>query len=126
MEVRNPTAAQPFVTKDGSTIRELLGLPTSALVRNQSLAEATLAPGQATERHYHGDSEEVYFLLEGGGVMEIDGDSREVGAGDAILIPPGARHTLRAGAEGARLLCCCAPPYRHEDTFLDRADAPAG
>jgi len=119
VEVRNLERAVPFVTRDGSTIRELLGLPTSALVRNQSLAEATLAPGQATERHSHRDSEEIYFLLEGGGVMEIDGDSREVAAGDAILIPPGARHMLRAGPEGARLLCCCAPPYRHEDSFFD-------
>ncbi len=119
MEVRNLTAAQPFTTKDGSTIRELIGLPTSQLVRNQSLAEATLDPGQATERHYHRESEEIYFLLEGAGSMEVDGDVRDVAAGDAILIPPGARHTLQAGPEGARLLCCCAPPYRHEDTFFD-------
>jgi mannose-6-phosphate isomerase-like protein (cupin superfamily) len=119
VEVRNLERAVPFTTKDGSTIRELLGLPTSALIRNQSLAEATLEPGQATECHYHRQSEEIYFLLEGGGSMELDGETRDVGPGDAVLIPPGARHTLRAGAEGARLLCCCAPPYRHEDTFFD-------
>jgi mannose-6-phosphate isomerase-like protein (cupin superfamily) len=118
VEVRNLARAEPFTTKDGSTIRELLGLPTSALVRNQSLAEAALAPGQATERHYHRESEEIYFLLDGGGTMDVDGEEREVGPGDAVLIPPGARHTLRAGDDGARLLCCCAPPYRHEDTFF--------
>ena len=72
MEVRSLERAEPFVTKDGSTIRELLGLPTSALVRNQSLAEATLGPGQATERHYHRESEEIYFLLEGGGLSEAE------------------------------------------------------
>jgi mannose-6-phosphate isomerase-like protein (cupin superfamily) len=119
VEVRNLDQAEPFVTKDGSRIRELVGLPTTPLARNQSLAEATLAPGQATERHYHAESEEIYFLLAGGGVMELDGDTRAVGPGDAVLIPPGARHTLRAGPDGARLLCCCAPPYRHEDTFFD-------
>jgi mannose-6-phosphate isomerase-like protein (cupin superfamily) len=119
VEVRTLERAEPFVTKDGSTIRELLGLPTSGRVRNQSLAEATLAPGQATERHYHRESEEIYFLLDGGGLMEVGGETREVVPGDAVLIPPGTRHTLRAGPDGARLLCCCAPPYRHEDTFLD-------
>jgi mannose-6-phosphate isomerase-like protein (cupin superfamily) len=118
MEVRNLAEAEPFRTKDGSTIRELLGLPTSALVRNQSLAEATLLPGQATERHHHASSEEIYYLLEGGGRMEIDGEERAVGPGDAILIPPRAWHRLAAGSEGARFLCCCAPPYRHEDTFF--------
>ncbi len=38
--------------------------------------------------------------------------------GDAILIPPGAWHELRAGADGARLLCCCVPPYTHDDTYF--------
>jgi mannose-6-phosphate isomerase-like protein (cupin superfamily) len=119
VEVRNLADAEPFTTRDGSTIRELLGLPTSGLVRNQSLAEATLGPGQATTRHYHREAEEIYFLLAGGGLMEIDGETHQVGTGDAVLIPPDARHTLRAGGEGARFLCCCAPPYRHEDTFFD-------
>jgi mannose-6-phosphate isomerase-like protein (cupin superfamily) len=119
VEVRNLGRAEPFTTKDGSTIRELLGLPTSSLVRNQSLAEATLRPGQATEPHYHRESEEIYFLLEGGGTMKVDADEQEVVPGDAVLIPPGAWHTLRAGPGGARLLCCCAPPYRHEDTFFE-------
>src|SRR5262249_27095119 len=102
---------------DGSTIRELFGLAVGAGA-NQSLAEASLDPGQATERHYHAESEELYFLLEGGGEMELDGSRREVGVGDAILIPPGAWHQIRAGADGARFLCCCAPPYRHEDTYF--------
>ena len=39
--------------------------------------------------------------------------------GDAILIPAGAVHTLRnTGATDLKILCCCAPPYSHEDTFL--------
>jgi len=116
--VRSLDQAEPFTTADGSTIRELLGLPT-APVRNQSLAEATLAAGQATERHYHAESEEIYYVVEGSGEMELDGERRPVALGDAVLIPPGARHQIRADAEGLRFLCCCAPAYRHEDTFFD-------
>jgi mannose-6-phosphate isomerase-like protein (cupin superfamily) len=117
--VRSLAEAEAFTTADGSTIRELLGLPT-APVRNQSLAEATLEPGQATERHYHAAAEEIYYVVEGGGELEIDGERRGVVAGDAALIPPGARHQIRADP-GVRLrfLCCCAPAYRHEDTFFD-------
>ena len=118
MIVRALNEADPFTTADGSTIRELLGLPT-APVRNQSLAEATLEPGQATQRHYHAETEEIYYLVEGSGEMEVDGDSRPVSSGDAILIPPGARHQITAAGERLRFLCCCAPPYRHEDTFFD-------
>jgi mannose-6-phosphate isomerase-like protein (cupin superfamily) len=119
VEIRNLAAAEPFTTKDGSTIREVLGPPTSSSIRNQSLAEATLAPRQATRRHYHAQTEELYFLVDGGGRMEVDGDAREVGPGDAILIPPGAWHELTAGDDGARFLCMCAPPYRDDDTFFE-------
>ena len=117
MEIRSLAAAEPFTTKDGSTIRSILDLAT-APVRNQSLAEATLPPGGATERHYHAESEELYFVLEGTGVVEVGGETAEVGPGDGILIPPGAWHEIRAGSAPLRFLCCCAPPYRHGDTFF--------
>lgn len=119
VEIRSLATAEPFTTADGSLIRELLGLPT-ARVRNQSLAEATLEPGQATQRHYHGEAEEIYFLLEGTGELEIDGDEASVATGDAVLIPPGAWHSIQAtGSERLRFLCCCSPPYRHEDTYFE-------
>jgi mannose-6-phosphate isomerase-like protein (cupin superfamily) len=118
--VRALAEADSFTTADGSTIRELLGLPT-APVRNQSLAEASLGPHQATERHYHAEAEEIYYVVEGSGEMELDGDRRAVGVGDAVLIPPGARHQIRADESGIRFLCCCAPAYRHEDTIFDPA-----
>lgn len=116
MEIRNVQDQIPFTTKDGSTIRSILDR-ANAPVANQSLAEATLPAGTATDRHYHKVSEELYFLLDGSGQMEIDGETRDVGPGDAILIPPGAWHQIRA-SEPLRFLCCCAPPYAHEDTFF--------
>jgi mannose-6-phosphate isomerase-like protein (cupin superfamily) len=50
--------------------------------------------------------------------MEIDGSQRQVAPGDAILIPAGAWHTITA-QETLRFLCCCAPPYVHEDTYFE-------
>jgi mannose-6-phosphate isomerase-like protein (cupin superfamily) len=64
-------------------------------------------------------SEELYSMLEGGGLVEIDGDELELGPGDTVLIPPRAWHRIVAGPDGARFLCCCAPPYSHEDTFFE-------
>ena len=92
---------------------------TNAPVELQSLAEATLPPHGFTQRHYHQISGEIYFLLEGTGQIEIDGVTRPVGPGDAILIPPGAWHQITAsGAASLRFLCCCAPPYEHSDTYF--------
>lgn len=119
IDVRSLDLSEPFLTKDGSTIRELLGIGPGG-TENVSLAEATLAPRQTTRRHHHASSEEVYFVLEGVGEMELDGRTSTVRAGDAIPIPPGSRHAIaNTGPAALRILCVCAPPYRHEDTFLD-------
>lgn len=116
MEIRSRASAVPFTTKDGSTIRSLLDR-ANAPVANQSLAEASIPAGAATERHYHRVSEEFYYLLGGEAEMEIDGEMRIVRAGDAVLIPAGAWHRIKALAE-VTMLCCCAPPYAHEDTYF--------
>jgi len=117
MTVQNLSVQSPFITKDGSTIRSILDR-TNAPVQNQSLAEARVRAGSRTERHYHKVTEEFYFILEGVGDIELDGERRMVGPGDAILIPSGAWHTITA-KEALRFLCCCAPPYSHEDTYLE-------
>ena len=119
MTVRNRTDAEAFTTLDGSTIRVLLDARAGGAFK-QSLAEATLAPGQTTRRHYHGVTEEIYVILDGDGEMEVDGERASVRPGDAILIPPRAWHQIQAGTGGElRFLCCCAPSYRDEDTFFE-------
>ena len=118
MEVQNLEKVTPFITLDGSEIRELLS-PRNASIRNQSLAEARVQPGQSTIKHYHKRSEEIYYITHGQGRMWIEGEERDVHVGDAIAIPPGARHKLwNTGSEVLRFLCCCAPAYEHEDTVL--------
>jgi mannose-6-phosphate isomerase-like protein (cupin superfamily) len=116
MIVLNVSSQKPFTTKDGSQIRSILDR-SNAPVSNQSLAEASLPAGASTERHYHKKSEEFYFLLEGDATMEIDGEKHSVVPGDAILIPPGAWHQITA-TSAVRFLCCCAPPYSHDDTYF--------
>jgi mannose-6-phosphate isomerase-like protein (cupin superfamily) len=118
MDILNRAAAAPFTTKDGSEIRELLAHRNSC-IRNQSLAEATIAVGCATQEHYHPKSEEIYYILRGTARMKIDGEERPVGPFDAIAIPPGARHKIwNTGPDPLVLLCCCAPAYEHDDTVM--------
>ncbi len=118
MDVVNRDSVEEFITKDGSAIREILA-PANSSLRAQSLAEATLRPNQSTERHLHVKTEEVYYVLRGRGLMEIDGDKREVGPGDGIAIPPGCEHRLtNTGRENLVFLCCCSPAYSHEDTVM--------
>src|SRR6478735_2263640 len=93
MDIRSLDTVPPFITKDGSEIRELLAYRNSA-IRNQSLAEARLPAGASTQEHYHAKTEEIYFITHGAGRMRIENELREVQAGDAIAIPPGKKHKL--------------------------------
>jgi mannose-6-phosphate isomerase-like protein (cupin superfamily) len=118
MEIVNLDQAEPFRTKDGSEIRELLAHRNSA-IRNQSLAEARIPVGGATMEHYHPRAEEIYYITHGTGRMKLGHEERDVRPGDAIAIPPGQAHKLwNIGDEPLRLLCCCAPGYEHDDTVL--------
>lgn len=107
-----------FVTKDGSEIRELMH-PAQHGNRNQSLAEAIVAPGQTTALHWHGQSEELYHITAGHGRMTLGEQQFDVRPGETICIPPGTPHCIaNTGTEPLRILCCCAPPYAHDDTEL--------
>ncbi len=107
-----------YITKDGSFIREIIR-PERQGSRNMSLAEAVIPPGEATFRHYHLQSEEIYYILTGEGMIELEGQQQHVRPGDAVFIPPRTEHGAKClGDTPLRLLCVCSPPYQHEDTIL--------
>jgi len=118
MHVTSYATIQPFVTLDGSEIREWAGR-VWAPARNQSLAEATIAPGGASTEHRHHRSEELHLVTAGEGRLAIDGEERIIAVGDCVLIPPGARHKLVNTGEGPlQIVCACAPAHGDEDTEL--------
>ena len=117
MHTRTSDAAA-FVTKDGSLVRELMH-PAKHACRSQSLAEALVEPGEVTALHRHRQTEELYFVVEGSAEMTLDERQFAVSAGDTICIAPGTAHRIRnTGAGRLRILCCCTPAYRDDDTEL--------
>jgi mannose-6-phosphate isomerase-like protein (cupin superfamily) len=118
VEITRLEHRESFITADGSSIRELAGIPSGNSV-NQSLAEATVPPSGETFEHYHRVSEEIYFFTSGAGRMRLGEEEADVKAGDTVVIAPGVKHKLwNPGSEPLVLLCCCSPAYSHEDTVL--------
>ena len=56
---------------------------------------AVLPPGTSIGRHRHGEDEELYLVLEGEGLMELDGVEFPVRPGSVILNKPHGTHGLR-------------------------------
>ncbi len=109
---------EPYTTKDGSIIRELMH-PAVHGNANQSLAEAIVSAGLATRLHRHRRSEEIYHIAAGTGLMRLGDMEFAVHPGDSVCIPPGTPHCIEnIGARRLRILCCCSPPYSDDDTEL--------
>ena len=124
MDIRNIADQAPFVTKDGSGIRELLAHRNSC-IRRQTLAEARLPPCAGTTRHHHVETEEIDYVLEGHGRMSR---RRRVGDGPAgrrDRHPPGASHQLTTWRRRAQVPLLLSPGYEHVDTILE-AESGAG
>ena len=109
---------KPYITKDGSIIRELFH-PDIHGNKNQSLAEAVIPPDFETMPHKHTESEEIYHITEGTGLMTSGKEKISVKAGDTIYLPPGTPHQVKnTGNTPLKILCSCSPPYSHDDTEL--------
>ena len=111
-------SVRPYITKDGSEIRELVH-PSVIGGTKQSLAEATVLPGGGTTLHRHKKSQEIYHITAGSGIMWMGSEKIKVAQGDTIYIPPATPHRIENhGPDSLKILCCCVPPYSHEDTEL--------
>src|ERR1044071_3994247 len=122
MIITNRERANVSKPRPGSEIRPLIDRTTASITRC-SLAEEILLPGQTVTPHHHREIEEIYYIVEGRGVMTVGGEQQTVAAGDAVYVPRGHRHTLtNTGTEPIKLLLVCGPAFFYEDEVLDKND----
>jgi mannose-6-phosphate isomerase-like protein (cupin superfamily) len=61
--------------------------------------------------HVHEVAENVYYILKGAGVVELDGERHVVGPHTVIHIPPGVRHGIfNTGLEDLLFIVVASPP----------------
>ena len=119
MLIVNRDDVQIVRTPHNSEIRPLIDRTTSSITQC-SLAEEMLPPGCAVTPHHHREIEEIYYVVSGRGLMTVGDETREVGAGDAVYVPRGQRHTLEnTGDQPIKLLVACGPAFFYEDEILD-------
>lgn len=66
--------------------------------------------------HCHKEMTEIYYILEGEGAVELDGEDVPVKPGTAVLIKPG---TFHRGKGKMQLLVFCIPPFHQGDEFFE-------
>lgn len=115
MFARDLKDCQKIIAGDNSILRELFNPLKDDLNLRYSLAHAVVKPGQVTFLHRLKTSE-VYYILEGKGLMYVDKETREVQSGQAIYIPPNSKQQIRNTSDkNLVFLCIVDPAWRKED-----------
>ena len=85
---------QQFPGHFGGALSKALVRPENAGSRLVDYRISTYQPMACVERHAHKVQEQIYHVLEGEGMMEIDGRRQVVRRHDVIFIPPGVPHSI--------------------------------
>jgi len=124
--VKDVAKATATTAGDGSQLRELLHPQRDPAALGYSLAHAIVRPGQATLPHALSRTE-VYYIVEGRGVMHVGDEAQPVRAGHAIHIPPGAVQWIEnTGKVGLAFLCIVDPPWVPECEVVRNQAPPTG
>ena len=91
-----------------------------------SVARARVEPEGVTRWHYLQDTAERYVLLEGRGLVEVEGmREQQVGPGDVVLIPPGAKQRISNTGEGDLVFLAICSPRFCDAAYVDAEDEQA-
>jgi len=118
MIIKNPENSTKITGNEGTIIYGLLNPQHVENVIPYSLAYVNLPHGKSTLSHIMKTSE-VYYILEGKGVLHINDEFNSVKAGDAIFVFPGAKqHFDNVGSGDLKFLCIVEPAWKKDDEII--------
>ncbi len=115
MLIKDLMKCEEFVAGDETLLRELIHPDKEPLELRYSLAHAVVKPGNTSKLHQLTTSE-LYYILEGEGLMRIGNESAAVRPGQAVYIPPNAPQCItNTGKIDLKFICIVDPAWRKED-----------
>lgn len=121
MIIRGIEECKYFKASDNTLICELLHPKNEdgGLKIGYSIAHAILKAGESSLVHKLKNSVEVYYILEGKGIMYIDQEKKEVHSGQVIYIPPNSKqHIENTGNRELKSLAIVYPMWSGDDEEL--------
>jgi mannose-6-phosphate isomerase-like protein (cupin superfamily) len=90
---------------------KMLVHPTNAQTRYFDFRLSSYQPKGYAEVHVHEVAENIYYILQGKGIIELDGERHLVEPHMVIHIPPGVRHGIfNTGLEDLVFVVAASPP----------------
>lgn len=92
-------------------ISKMLVRPETTGSRKVDFRISVYQPMSYVEPHFHKIQEQIYHVLDGEGLMELDGERTVMGPGDFVFIPPGVVHAMyNTGTTDLTFFVITTPP----------------
>lgn len=100
----------------GGVIYNIINVKNSELKKVET-AMCIFAPAEIAKLHYHKKMEEIYFIIDGEGEIELDGKWYPVKSEDSISIPPGVKHRMKNSSndKSLKFLSVNSPEWEESD-----------
>lgn len=111
-------AWQQFPGHFGGALSKALVGPENSGSRRLDFRISRYAPMAYVEEHKHKVQEQVYYVLEGEGVLTLDDERHLMRPHDYVYVPPGVRHSFaNTGTGGLVFLVVTTPASDDEDVL---------
>ncbi len=117
MKVVEKDLVEPTISDSGEAIYELIGSDDREEDTSHSLAFVELDEGESTEPHFHEESEETYFVLQGRAKLLVNGEEVHLSQGQACLVEPGEVHAIASPGGELHFLAISVPPWTPDDSY---------
>ena len=98
----------------GGALSKPLVRPENAPTRHIDYRISMYQPMAYVKKHAHKVQEQVYHVLEGEGLMEIDNETRVVRKHDVIFLAPGVEHSIANSGLRDLVFLVVTSPVRDE------------
>ncbi|WP_456480338.1 cupin domain-containing protein [Nautilia sp.] len=104
----------------GFTVHELINEKNDPVNPGFSVAYAVLKPNSTTKPHYLKSSNQVLYVIKGGGVMFIEGKKIKLKEKMSIYIAPQVSFYVKSSKNGLEFLSIVSPPWKAGDEVVKK------
>ena len=111
--------SKSFLGEEGTEIRQIFHPNNTLNGISFSLAHSIILSGKRSKPHKM-KSAEVYFVLQGEGIIHVDDEVRKIQQNESVYVPPMSRQFLEnTGDLDLKVLCIVDPAWRQKDEIVD-------
>lgn len=118
MSLRKNLEIDSIQGNEGTKIKQYFHPHNTLNGINYSLAQFTLETGKKSKIHKISSSE-IYYILEGSGILYINDESNHLEKDDSAYVPPNSKQFIEnVGTTDLKFLCIVEPAWKADDEIL--------